>query len=520
MNESKTKTKDNNKVTRRTLFFSIFACILCIALLVGTTLAWFTDSASNTGNKIQAGKLDVQLVDAEGNNLEGKTLAWQKAAGAEDEEVLWEPGCTYNLEPVYIKNAGNLALKYKIVISGVEGDTGLLKALEFTTNGLDVSTEGHLLAGATSEALTIQAHMDEDAGNEYQGLFINGVSITVVATQDTVEHDSIDNQYDANASYPQEQNLAKLVAKGYTSVASADDLTTAFDNADSTTQKIVLASDITLANAATLNVPAGDTTTLDFNGYTIKATDTDEDVKTEDHQEYTDTRYNAAVTVENGGTLIIDDSTGNGALNYAYTGTNAGWAGKAAILCGGDLVMNGGTVSNNTSTDAGAISLGVDVRPNVWSGGTPPCSASFTMNDGSVTCNGDECVRICNNSSDTYAAGSKVSFTMNGGTLSGWDCVFVQQLNDTFESLYATINDGTLNADNYAVRFFNYSTTWTTTNCVGGMANTIKLAGGNYSSNHGSSGTKSYNGLTDVGVSTPSGTLTNLQAVTSLTDNR
>lgn len=52
------------------------------------------------------------------------------------------------------------------------------------------------------------------------------------------------------------------------------------------------------------------------------------------------------------------------------------------------------------------------------------------------------------------------------------------------------------------------------------MANTIKLAGGNYSSNHGSSGTKSYNGLTDVGVSTPSGTLTNLQAVTSLTDNR
>ena len=42
--------------------------------------------------------------------------------------------------------------------------------------------------------------MQETAGNEYQGLSIDGIGITVVATQDTVEYDSEDNMYDENAS--------------------------------------------------------------------------------------------------------------------------------------------------------------------------------------------------------------------------------------------------------------------------------------------------------------------------------
>ena len=42
--------------------------------------------------------------------------------------------------------------------------------------------------------------MQETAGNEYQGLSIDGIGITVVATQDTVEYDSNTNLYDANAN--------------------------------------------------------------------------------------------------------------------------------------------------------------------------------------------------------------------------------------------------------------------------------------------------------------------------------
>ncbi|MGN1472829.1 MAG: hypothetical protein ACI4WZ_02040, partial [Eubacteriales bacterium] len=49
--------------------------------------------------------------------------------------------------------------------------------------------------------LTIKGHMKESAGNEYQGLSIEGIGITVVATQYTYENDSIDNTYDSTAEY-------------------------------------------------------------------------------------------------------------------------------------------------------------------------------------------------------------------------------------------------------------------------------------------------------------------------------
>ena len=115
----------NTKATKRALLLSVLAMLVCVAMLVGTTFAWFTDSASTAVNKIQAGTLDIQLLDASGASLEGQTLSWKKASGAENEEVLWEPGCTYKLQPIVIKNAGDLALKYRIVITGINGDAKL-----------------------------------------------------------------------------------------------------------------------------------------------------------------------------------------------------------------------------------------------------------------------------------------------------------------------------------------------------------------------------------------------------------
>ena len=91
----------NRKSTKRALLGSVMAMVLCLAMLVGATFAWFTDTASTGVNKIQAGNLDVQLVDENGNSLEGKTLEFKKAANAaEGEAVLWEPGCTYELSPL------------------------------------------------------------------------------------------------------------------------------------------------------------------------------------------------------------------------------------------------------------------------------------------------------------------------------------------------------------------------------------------------------------------------------------
>ena len=191
----------SSKSTKRALISSTLAILMCVAMLIGTTFAWFTDTASTGVNKIQAGTLDVKLLAEDGvTSLEGATLEWQKVAGAEDEDILWEPGCRYKLQPIIIKNAGTLALKYKIVISGIDGDAKLNEAIEWTINGVSLDEEKPLLAGAF-DTLTIEGHMKEEAGNEYQGLSIDGIGITVYATQDTVESDSYNNQYDKNAQY-------------------------------------------------------------------------------------------------------------------------------------------------------------------------------------------------------------------------------------------------------------------------------------------------------------------------------
>lgn len=196
----------NAKTTKRALLSSVIALLLCCAMLVGTTFAWFTDSASTAVNKIQAGTLDValEMKDAQGNWVpaENQTLSWVKAAGAaENEAVLWEPGCTYVLPELRVVNKGNLALKYKIIISGIVGDAKLLEAIDFTYgDNIDITAEVSLAPNAATEGIVIKGQMKADAGNEYQGLSIDGIGITVVATQVTAESDSFGNQYDKDAT--------------------------------------------------------------------------------------------------------------------------------------------------------------------------------------------------------------------------------------------------------------------------------------------------------------------------------
>lgn len=197
----------NSKSTRRALVMSLLAIFMCVTMLVGTTFAWFTDTASTAVNKIQAGTLDVALEMYEDGNwvsAEGKTLNFKKineSSGVDTTtEVLWEPGCTYDLPELRIVNNGNLALKYKVVITGINGNAKLNEAIEWTIGDVAMGTEQYLLAGESHE-FTISGHMKESAGNEYQGLSIDGIAITVYATQYTYEYDSNGNQYDAGATH-------------------------------------------------------------------------------------------------------------------------------------------------------------------------------------------------------------------------------------------------------------------------------------------------------------------------------
>ena len=223
---------NNKRATKRALLTSVTALVMCVVMLVGTTFAWFTDTASTGVNKIQAGNLDVDIIGEDGKSLDGKSLSFVKAglttdAGAEIDpnattEILWEPGCRYLTQGFKIANKGNLALKWKAVVNkgttaANEGNFDLLDVIDFyLVTSKDVDDMGTLLdeftgtleAKKTSEDVYyIKGVMKTSAGNDYQGLTLDGITITVYATQYTYEKDSFDDQYDANAAYKGSQEF-------------------------------------------------------------------------------------------------------------------------------------------------------------------------------------------------------------------------------------------------------------------------------------------------------------------------
>ena len=308
----------NRKSTKRALLGSVVAMVLCLAMLVGATFAWFTDTASTGVNKIQAGNLDVQLQyatawDEKGNvtswaDAQGKQLEFKKAAGAENEAILWEPGCTYKLPELRVVNKGNLALKYKVAITGINGSAKLNEVIDWTINDADINlTEMQLKAGEEGAAFTIKGHMKESAGNEYMNESIDGIAITVVATQDTVESDSFGKTYDKDAEYP-------------ITVTTGDELQSIVNNATAPVN-IVLANSITTNNFV---IPEDKDVTLDLNGRTV--------TNAESH------------TILNKGHLTLKDSSAD------KSGQIISLKGNTAALRNGDnavCVVEGGTISRD-----------------------------------------------------------------------------------------------------------------------------------------------------------------------------
>ena len=320
----------NRKSTKRALLGSVMAMVLCLAMLVGATFAWFTDTASTGVNKIQAGNLDVQLVDENGNSLEGKTLEFKKAANAaEGEAVLWEPGCTYELPAVYVKNNGKLALKYKVAITGINGSAKLNEVIDWTINDADLSADHSLSAGATSEALTIKGHMQESAGNDYMNESIDGIAITVYATQDTVESDSFNSTYDESATCPV-ANVTELKEALTTGgvVAVTEDIKT--NNIEDTAAARIVISQPTTLNLEKKIITPDDMGKNNVN-FCALIVDADTTINAGENGGI-DTGVNGGygINVRNGATLTINGG-------YYYGG------GTAVQVQKGTLIINGGT---------------------------------------------------------------------------------------------------------------------------------------------------------------------------------
>ena len=319
----------NRKSTKRALLGSVMAMVLCLAMLVGATFAWFTDTASTGVNKIQAGNLDVQLVDENGNSLEGKTLEFKKAANAaEGEAVLWEPGCTYELPAVYVKNNGKLALKYKVAITGINGSAKLNEAIEWTIGDVAMGAEQHLAAGE-SNAFTIKGHMKESAGNEYMNESIDGIAITVYATQDAVESDSFNSTYDENATYPvvNVTELKEALTNGGV-VAVTKDIQT--NNIEDTAEARIVISQPTTLNLEKKIITPNNMGNNNTN-FCALIVDADTTINAGENGGI-DTGVNGGygINVRNGATLTINGG-------YYYGG------GTTVQVQKGTLIINGGT---------------------------------------------------------------------------------------------------------------------------------------------------------------------------------
>ena len=225
------------KSSKRALLLSALAIVLCIAMLIGTTYAWFTDTASTAVNKIQSGNLDVQL------EYSKDFTEWKKVNDTTkvfEDSTQWEPGRT---EVVYlrVKNAGTLALKYTLGIYNLYNSTGKnvlgnkyrlsdyvkLGAVEADAAYADraaainaVDGDAKLIsdidnsgmAGASLEPndtkiYALVLYMPTEVGNEanpknkdpyWAAKMSFGISVS--ATQAVSESDSFDNTYDEDAA--------------------------------------------------------------------------------------------------------------------------------------------------------------------------------------------------------------------------------------------------------------------------------------------------------------------------------
>ena len=301
---------NNKRATKRALLTSVMALVMCVVMLVGTTFAWFTDTASTGVNKITAGNLHVEIQNKEGTKIEN--LEWVAKDGRAQDAILWEPGATYTLTPFKIANTGKLALKYKMVVTGLDGDADLLRVIKFTykldDTVLDLNEEGHLAAGVATGMITVSATMDKNAGNEYMNKTLEGVEIKVYATQDNVENDSFGPNYDENATYYPVIDLAGLkdaVKNGGNVAVDAD---VQVSGTDTAAQRTIIAKPTTLnLNAKIVSPDNMGNNDINFCALIVDA----------------DTTINAG---ENGG---ID------------TGTNGGYG--INVRNGATLTINGGS---------------------------------------------------------------------------------------------------------------------------------------------------------------------------------
>ena len=364
-------TKSKN--TKRALLASVLSMLLCMAMLIGSTFAWFTDSVTSGKNKIVAGNLDVELY---AKNDAGEYTAVTEETNLFLEDALWEPG---HVETVNLKvaNLGTLALTYQlgINIASEKGSTNvndeafkLSDYIKFAVldgeqtfadrdaaiaaadaTAVDLSAiavnEGGVLypngKGEAEKLVTLVVYMPTTVDNHANYKTAEGVEapeielgINLVATQTPYENDSFGDNYDSKQS----MNADKLTAEGYSAVGSLENLEYNIDDPNASNPEAFITSSgkLFLNNDIDQTVTywiffSGESTTLDLNGHYQRET----------------------LFIDNGTNLTITDSLGGGSIKFVdvYNGTvtlencdTKLHQGNGYIVAheGGTMIINGG----------------------------------------------------------------------------------------------------------------------------------------------------------------------------------
>lgn len=216
------------KTIQKMLVTSVLSLILYVSMFIGTTFAWFSDTAVSANNKIVAGSLQIQLSMYDGEsyvdigNRNTPIFGVGSVARNDNSSTLWEPGKT-QVAYLAIKNNGNLALKYNVdlEVTNPENGKNLYEVMKYSvttdaeensvgewnaTDGIAVPVtkqtvyEGFTLTPGQTKYFALSVHMDENADDKYQDGEIQ-FNLNVFATQAASEEDSFDKNYDADAIY-------------------------------------------------------------------------------------------------------------------------------------------------------------------------------------------------------------------------------------------------------------------------------------------------------------------------------
>ncbi|MDR2670630.1 MAG: hypothetical protein LBC26_02765, partial [Oscillospiraceae bacterium] len=205
------------------LWVSGLALLLCLTLFAGLTYAWFTSTVTNSGNIITAGtvKLSANWYDiGEDGKAAGDGYNFSKPIIT---ETTWEPGLE-NAKYIEIKNEGNLNTKFRVglnipgydatktnltevikfYVEEVDGlnDLGTqpvpyqsLTALDSDGNGSFFTAYNHFDVTQPQEKQTqvyrLAYKFCATAGNAYQGLNLNEVTLTIGGIQELADGDDL-----------------------------------------------------------------------------------------------------------------------------------------------------------------------------------------------------------------------------------------------------------------------------------------------------------------------------------------